>query len=298
MAGCDPEKNMGDRMTDTGEEPMARLALLGLPQDDNSTFLRGPALAPPLIRQALVSPSANMFAETGTDLGVAGLWQDAGDLPLSGLSGQAAHDAIHEGVSAVLARGQAVISLGGDHSVTWPAVRAHAAHHQKLTILHLDAHPDLYDNMGDNRFSHASPFARIMETGCVDRLVQVGIRTLNDHQRAQVARFGVDCYDMRHDVDIADIAISGPVYLTIDLDVLDPAFAPGVSHHEPGGLTVRDVLHIIQNFGRDSSGLMIGGDLVELNPDRDLNGVTAMVASKILREMMARCLADRGDVAG
>ena len=111
-------------MTDIGETGMARLALLGLPQDDNSTFLRGPALAPPLIRQALVSPSANMFAETGTDLGVAGLWQDAGDLPLSGLSGQAAHDAIHDGVSAVLARGQAVISLGGDHSVTWPAVRA------------------------------------------------------------------------------------------------------------------------------------------------------------------------------
>ena len=290
-------------MTDTGETAMTRLALLGLPQDDNSTFLRGPALAPPLIRQALVSPSANMFAETGTDLGVAGLWQDAGDLPLSGLSGQAAHDAIHDGVSAVLARGQAVISLGGDHSVTWPAVRAHAAHHPKLTILHLDAHPDLYDNMEDNRFSHASPFARIMESGCVDRLVQVGIRTLNDHQRAQVTRFGVDCHEMRHGVDIADIAISGPVYLTIDLDVLDPAFAPGVSHHEPGGLSVRDVLHIIQNFGRNSGsrksdGWMIGGDLVELNPDRDLNGVTAMVASKILREMMARCLADCGDGAG
>ena len=142
-----------------------------------------------------------------------------------------------------------------------------------------------------------------MESGCVDRLVQVGIRTLNDHQRAQVTRFGVDCHEIRHGVDIADIAISGPVYLTIDLDVLDPAFAPGVSHHEPGGLSVREVLHIIQNFGRNSGSLnsdgwMIGGDLVELNPDRDLNGVTAMVASKILREMMARCLADCGDGAG
>ena len=82
--------------------------------------------------------------------------------------------------------------------------------------------------------------------------------------------------------------IDGPVYLSIDLDVLDPAFAPGVSHHEPGGMSVRDVLHIIQNFG----GQLIGGDLVELNPERDLNGVTAMVAAKILREMMARCLAD------
>mgnify|MGYP006247723949 CR=1 FL=1 len=69
--------------------------------------------------------------------------------------------------------------------------------------------------------------------------------------------------------------------LSIDLDVLDPAFAPGVSHHEPGGMSVRDVLHIIQNFG----GQLIGGDLVELNPERDLNGVTAMVAAKILREM-------------
>ena len=274
------------------KDGMARLALLGLPQDDNSTFLRGPRLAPPLIRTALVSPSANMFAETGMDLGAEALWRDAGDLPLSGLTGQDAHDAIHDGVAAILARGQAVISLGGDHSVSWPAVRAHAAQYPGLTILHLDAHPDLYDSMEDNPFSHASPFARIMESGCVARLVQVGIRTLNDHQRAQVARFGVECHEMRHNIDMANIraslGIDGPVYLSIDLDVLDPAFAPGVSHHEPGGMSVRDVLHIIQNFG----GQLIGGDLVELNPDRDLNGVTAMVAAKILREMMARCLAD------
>lgn len=276
----------------SSKDGMARLALLGLPQDDNSTFLHGPRLAPPLIRKALFSPSANMFAETGTDLGADGLWQDAGDLPLSGLTRQDAHDVIQDGVAAILARGQAVISLGGDHSVSWPAVRAHAAQHPALTILHLDAHPDLYDNMEDNPFSHASPFARIMESGCVARLVQVGIRTLNDHQRAQVAHFGVECHEMRHGVDVADLTLDGPIYLSIDLDVLDPAFAPGVSHHEPGGMSVRDVLHIIQNFG----GQLIGGDLVELNPERDLNGVTAMVAAKILREMMARCLADDATV--
>lgn len=276
------------------------LALIGLPQDNNSTFLTGPRLAPPLIRAAMTSPSANMFAETGTDLGqdinadggMIGLWQDAGDLALRGLSGKPAFDAIHDGIADRLADGQAVISLGGDHSVTWPAVMAHAAQHQGLTILHLDAHPDLYDDMEGNPFSHASPFARIMEDGGAARLIQMGVRTLNAHQRAQVERFSVDCHEMRHAADITEISIDGPVYLSIDLDVLDPAFAPGVSHHEAGGMSVRDVLHIIQNFGTHSGARMIGGDLVELNPERDVNGVTAMVAAKIVKEMMARCLDD------
>ena len=291
------DSDMSSKETTTKRPP---LALIGLPQDNNSSFLAGPRLAPPLIRAAMTSPSANMFAETGTDLGpdtdagpgTVRLWQDAGDLALHGLSGKPAFDAVHDGIADRLADGQAVISLGGDHSVTWPAVTAHTAYHQGLTILHLDAHPDLYDDMEGNPFSHASPFARIMESGSVARLIQMGIRTLNAHQRTQVARFGVECHEMRHAADIRKISIDGPVYLSIDLDVLDPAFAPGVSHHEPGGMSVRDVLHIIQNFGVHSGARMIGGDLVELNPERDVNGVTAMVAAKIVKEMMARCLAD------
>ena len=164
---------------------------------------------------------------------------------------------------------------------------AHARHHSGLNLLHIDAHPDLYDDMGGNPFSHASPFARLMESGKVARLVQVGIRTLNAHQRAQAERFGVEVHEMRHGLDIGKLRFKGPVYLTLDLDALDPAFAPGVSHHEPGGLSTREVLTIIQEF----SGRLVGADLVELNPNRDINGVSAMVAAKLAKEIMARLIA-------
>ena len=133
------DSDMSSKETTTKRPP---LALIGLPQDNNSSFLAGPRLAPPLIRAAMTSPSANMFAETGTDLGpdtdagpdTVRLWQDAGDLALHGLSGKPAFDAVHDGIADRLADGQAVISLGGDHSVTWPAVTAHTAYHQRLTI--------------------------------------------------------------------------------------------------------------------------------------------------------------------
>ena len=262
------------------------LALLGLPQDDNSTFLRGPRLGPDAIRHAIMCDSANMFAETGCDLSTPGLWNDAGDVALEQLSESDAYNAIHDRVDSLLEEGKRVLSLGGDHSVSYPAVMAHARHHSELNLLHIDAHPDLYDDMGGNQFSHASPFARLMESGKIVRLAQVGIRTLNAHQRAQAERFSVEVHEMRHGLDIDKLQFDGPVYLTLDLDALDPAFAPGVSHHEPGGLSTREVLTIIQEF----SGRLVGADLVELNPNRDINGVSAMVAAKLVKEIMARLI--------
>ena len=135
--------------------------------------------------------------------------------------------------------------LGGDHAVTYPVVRAVAAIHGPVDILHFDAHPDLYDEFEGRRLSHACPFARIMEEGLARRLVQVGIRTLNAHQRAQAERFGVEIHPMNtFDAHSFVPDLAAPAYLSFDLDALDPAFAPGVSHHEPGGLTVRETLDI------------------------------------------------------
>ncbi len=99
-----------------------------------------------------------------------------------------------------------------------------------MSILHFDAHPDLYEAFEGNRSSHASPFARIMERGGVRTLTQVGIRTMNAHQQAQAERFGVIMHAM-HDFDSRALALPrGPVYLSFDMDALDPAYAPGVSH--------------------------------------------------------------------
>jgi len=264
------------------------IALLGIPHDCNSSFLAGAAKAPPLIRAAIASDSANMFTESGHDLGDAALLVDAGDLDCVQLEGQAAYDAIHGRVAELLADGRQVLSLGGDHSISYPAIMAHAMRHQGLSILHFDAHPDLYEDFEGNPFSHASPFARLMESGLVRRLVQVGIRTLNTHQRAQAARYAVEVHEMRDLSRLAAIAFEGPVYVSIDLDALDPAFAPGVSHHEPGGLSTRQVIDLIQRV----PGTVIGGDVVEYNPARDINGVTAMVAAKLAKELAGRMLND------
>lgn len=155
-----------------------------------------------------------------------------------------------------------------------------------LTVLHIDAHADLYDQFAGDRFSHACPFARIMEEGLCDRLVQVGIRTLNGHQRAQADRYGVEIIDMRAWSAGTRPMLTGPVYLSLDLDGLDPAFAPGVSHWEPGGLMTREVLGLIQGLPAP----FIGADIVELNPARDPSGVTAMVAAKFVKETASRML--------
>ena len=168
-------------------------------------------------------------------------------------------------------------------------MRAIARRHRAVTILHIDAHGDLYDEFEGDRYSHACPFARIMEEGLCERLVQVGIRTLTPHQRDQIKRFGVDTIEMQHFYSGARPSTTGPVYLTIDIDGIDPAFAPGVSHREPGGLSVRDVIAMIHSVG----GPIIGADVVEFNPAQDLGGVTASVAAKITREIAGSILLQR-----
>lgn len=167
--------------------------------------------------------------------------------------------------------------------VTYPIVAGLADVHGPVNILHFDAHPDLYDDFEGDPLSHASPFARIMERGLANSLVQVGIRTLNAHCREQAARFGVEIVEMRNFEAGAVPIPRSPLYVSIDLDALDPAFAPGVSHHEPGGLSVRDILSILHRIDAP----IVGADIVEYNPTRDINGMTAVVAAKFVKELSA-----------
>jgi agmatinase len=255
--------------------------LIGLPYDASSSYLRGAAEAPQLIRAALHSPAWNSATELGRD--VSGLG-DAGDLPVSAPAGYRTE--IEALVSEILAGGSNPLALGGDHSVSYPLVRVVSRRFPGLNILHLDAHPDLYDEFEGDRFSHACPFARIMEEGLARRLVQVGIRTLNDHQLHQAERFGVEIISMRDWVAGRRPSVDGDVYLSLDLDALDPGFAPGVSHREPGGLSVREVLSVIQGIG----GKLVGADVVEYNPRQDLGGLTAIVAAKLVKEIAGRML--------
>ena len=258
--------------------------IIGIPLDENSSFMRGPAQAPAKIREALHCGSGNTCVESGFDLSASNNWRDVGDLQLTSMPEAFAQ--ITDGISTLLSQDAKVLSLGGDHSITFPIMRAFATHYPKLNILHIDAHPDLYDELDSNRFSHACPFARIMEAGLAQRLVQVGIRTATPHQRAQAKRFEVEMVEMKDWHADLRFAFNGPTYLSLDLDALDPAYAPGVSHHEPGGFSVREVMRLLNHLQAD----LVGADIAELNPLRDINNQTAMVAAKFYKELVAKLL--------
>lgn len=263
---------------------MTKLALIGIRYDENSSFTKGAADAPPQIRAALRSEAWNLTSEDGTDLSDDSTFFDAGDIqPVAGSEMPAL---IENSIHTLLADGLSPISLGGDHSITYPIVRAFARQFNNLSVLHFDAHPDLYDSYQGNRNSHASPFARIMEQKLVKRLVQVGIRTFTSHQREQVKRFGVESIEMRHLRSDLKLEFDSPVYISFDVDALDPAFAPGVSHREPGGLSTRQVIELIQQL----KGQVVGADIVEFNPRMDPLHITGTVCAKILKEIAARML--------
>lgn len=263
---------------------MRTVRLVGIPSDGNSSFKRGPALAPPRIRAVLFSGSSNPCAESERDVMTA--LDDAGDLVLPAEGGWAEVTAIEQALDRLLADDRPVLALGGDHSISFPILRAVRRRHERLTLLHFDAHPDLYEEFEGSRLSHACPFARVMEERLCDRLVQIGVRTINPHQRGQMERFGVEAVHM----DAWDgrlPPLDGPIYVSIDLDVLDPAFAPGVSHHEPGGLTTRDLVASLRQLRG-----VIGADLVEYNPLRDVGDLTAAVCAKLVKELADALLRD------
>lgn len=261
------------------------IALVGFPCDAHSSYMRGASEGPPLIREALYSYASNLFTENGFDLSEGAWFRDTGDVRLG--ESENWFGCIETAISKLIGYDQVPLSLGGDHSITYPIVRALSDRHREFCLLDFDAHPDLYLLFQDNPYSHASPFARIMEQGLVKQLVQVGVRTLNRHQKEQAEKFRVTMGEMKDWRPGKVIRFKQPVYISFDMDVLDPGFAPGVSHPEPGGFSVRQVIDIIQNIRAPA---IIGADIVEYNPLRDHEGVTARVAAKILKEISGKIL--------
>lgn len=256
-----------------------QISLQGILFDEKSSFLRGPALAPPLIRKAYHSDSANYFAENGLEIPPE-VWDDKGDFEIN------EYFDIDKITSKNLASKNPLITLGGDHSISYPILKAHYEKFGAVDILHIDAHADLYDEFEGDRYSHACPFARVMENKLANRLVQIGIRTLSTNQARQADTFGVEIVPMK-DFDCDQLPVfEHPIYLSLDIDALDPAYAPGVSHHEPGGLSTREVLKIIQGIKVP----ILGADIVEYNPTRDRAEMTAMVCAKLLKEIAAKML--------
>ena len=262
------------------------IKVTGIPYDGNSSFLKGPSMAPERIRLMDNEGSANRFSESGIEVIAGNNYDDIGDINFNDSSPENVFNCIKESIAKQLTDNDKVISLGGDHSVTWPIIDAYTEKFPDLNILHLDAHADLYENFDNNPYSHASPFARIMESGKIISLTQVGIRTLNTHQKEQAKKYKVNIVEMK-DFNFDFIqSLKRPLYISLDIDVLDPAFAPGISHHEPGGLATRQLIHIIQSINVE----IAGADIVEYNPVRDINNMTAMVGYKLLKELIAKMI--------
>lgn len=256
------------------------LAILGVPFDEKSSYLRGPAGGPDAIREASTGKARNPETELGVDLEKDTVMVDLGDVDTSGDVDKTFLE-IEAAVSAILRKKAKPVILGGDHSISYPIMKAMARTYRALDILHFDAHPDLYKDLYGDRLSHACPFARIMEDGLAESLIQVGVRAATAGQRAVGRRYGVRMVEMKDFRDGLVLSFKNPLYISFDLDSLDPAFAPGVSHQEAGGLTTRQAIDLIHRL----KARIVGLDVVELNPSRDPSGITAAAAVKIIKEV-------------
>lgn len=265
-----------------------QFAILGIPFDEKSCYLKGVSKGPEAIRAASTGEAINPWTESGVNLEEETTIVDLGDLDVSGSFWDVFARA-EDQVRKILEKDAVPIILGGDHSLTYPIIKAFASKYVPLDILHFDAHPDLYDELYGDRYSHGCPFARIIEEGMVANLVQVGIRAATGEHRDLALKKGVRMIEMKDISDAMSLDFVNPLYISFDVDALDPAFAPGVSHHEAGGLSTRQVLNMLHEL----KGTIIGMDMVEVNPERDPTGITASAAVKIVMEVIGKIVALR-----
>ena len=221
---------------------------------------------------------------------------DIGDIAINTFNLQKSIAIIEEAYDEILAADCKPLTLGGDHTISLPILRALQRKHGPVGIVHVDAHADINDHMFGERIAHGTPFRRAIEEGLVDpnRMAQIGLRASGyeaddfDWPRSQGVRVvqAEECWykSLAPLMDeVREQLGAGPVYLTFDIDGLDPAYAPGTGTPEIGGLTVHQGLEVI----RGCRGLdIVGGDLVEVAPAYDTSGNTALVAANLLFEML------------
>lgn len=261
----------------------ARIVLFGAPLDITSSFRRGSGEAPPVVREASqgledYSPLLNR------DLGECA-FHDAGDLvlPLGNL--EAGLSRIGQACRAIAGDGKIPFMLGGEHLVTLPAVEALAGLFPGLAVLQFDAHADLRDDYLGERLSHATVLRRICEAVGGESVYQFGIRSgTREEFRYGRAHTNFFPHEVAGALRSCLPGLRGrPVYVTLDVDVLDPAHAPGTGTPEPGGIRPAEIFEVLAMLQELQ---VVGCDIVELAPPHDPSGITAVLAAKIAREAL------------
>lgn len=280
------------RLDDVGR---AAVAIVGVPFDSGVTYRTGARFGPSAIRAGskLLRPY-----HPALDVQPWRIHQvaDAGDIACNPFNIGEAIGAIEAGATALLERADRLVVLGGDHTIALPVLRAMHRRHGPLALVHFDAHLDTWDTYFGAPYTHGTPFRRAFEESLLapGRSVHVGIRgplySTNDLAEdagmgfeivttADVAARGVDAATARIRERVAD----SPVYLSVDIDVLDPAHAPGTGTPEPGGLTTRELQAILRGL----AGLpIVGGDVVEVAPAYDHAELTALAAANVAYEYL------------
>lgn len=280
------------------------VAVLGAPMDDLVSDRPGARFGPRAIRSASCPPGPHL--EAGIDWGERLRVVDYGDAPVLPADPARSRTAIEALVTEVARAGVVPVVLGGDHSITEPHVRALARVHGPVGLVHFDTHTDTGDEVFGVEVSHGTPMFRLVRDGHVDaaRYVQIGLRGYwpGEREFAWQREHGITAFFM-HDVrdrgiravveEGAGVVGPGPVVLTVDVDVLDPAFAPGTGTPEPGGMTSVDLLWAVRTVAAELE--LVGMDVVEVIPTGVGSGdLTALVAERIVREALTGIAARRG----
>jgi agmatinase len=272
------------------------VAIVGAPPDDLVSDRPGTRFAPRAIRAASCPPGPHMEAKV--DAFEVLKIVDYGDAAVLPADWERTHRAIEKTVGEVLAAGAIPITLGGDHSIAEPDIRTCAAQHGPVGLIHFDTHTDTGKEVFGVEVSHGTPMYRLVEEGAIEasRYVQIGLRGYwpGDEEFGWQEEKGITAIPMhevhRDGIDAAveralSIVGDGPVFISVDVDVLDPAFAPGTGTPEPGGMTSTDLLNACRQL---ASGVeLVGADLVEIIPTGVGSAdITALVGDRIVRELL------------
>ena len=291
------------RLPTAEQVPRWDIALVGVPFDGGTSYRPGARFGPAAVRQGSrllrpYNPAVDTLPFARAQV------VDGGDIACTPFSAEEAVAQIEAAADDLLVNGGRMVAVGGDHTVALPLLRATSRRHGPLALVHFDAHLDTWDTYFGQRFTHGTPFRRAWEEGLLlrDRSIHVGLRgplysdtDLSDDSGMGFAQITSDDVEARGVADVVAHILArvgdAPVYVSVDIDVLDPAHAPGTGTPEAGGLTSRELLALVRGL---APAAVVGGDVVEVSPAYDHAEITAVAAAHVLYELvtlMARRMA-------